>query len=382
MKIRRNAICAALSLALISCGGGGDEGTVTTPTPTPTPTPTIQTRNVLYIGGSITQGGGGRRGYTDIITDWLKTRYDVVNALNIAIGSQTSEFAVYRFEQDVGAFKPDIAFIEFTMNDSEQTREQITAHIDALIYKLRKLNPDVVITYLESTKPGEEATRRAGDRDIRGVWAQAVAERNGIGFADLGAPFWRDVIANSLDASTFFMDWIHPNNDGYAVYGAAATDYLTGYLPTAKGSGTISSYYVARSKMDTARLVDPLDAVSSTTCKASSLDRTEFIGQQKGYFDHSYDCGEGDTITVSFSGTAIGVIRPFYVDGGLFSCRLDGGDPLVNSTRQNWPWIGPAILFKNLANGPHSMTCTTTGGPVTFGDFMVSEEQTLNLDND
>lgn len=71
---------------------------------------------VAYFGGSITEMDGWRR----MSREWLQSRYPACSFTEIAaaIGGTGSSLGVYRFRQDVLEKNPDLVFVEFATNDS------------------------------------------------------------------------------------------------------------------------------------------------------------------------------------------------------------------------------------------------------------------------
>lgn len=372
----------ALALSLVSCGGeGGSQQTapVTIPPTSPQPAPPtvvapITSRSVLFIGGSVTQGAWASAGnsYAEQVSQWLRTKFDSVTVKNVAVGGTNSEFGAYRLEQDMAGFKPDIAFVEFSVNDPPNDKAFVYGNVDGLIYKLRKINPDVVIVYIASTYPGEEPLRRAGSRDQRGIYAQEVVEKNGGIFVDAGFQLWHHIILENRNPQDFFTDQVHPNDLGHTSYYYSVSQALSERITTAKGAGSVTSTYIAQSKLDTARLVDPLSVVGAKTCAMTTSSRLEFVGQGQSYYGEALECQANQGFTVNFSGTSIGITELNLVDGGDLSCRLDGGSPVTVSSSDTVSRISPKMLFRFQSDGPHAMACQASGH-VFIGDFLISQ---------
>lgn len=153
---------------------------------------------VAFIGGSITEGAFSSvpaNSYAALVTRWLGTRYKTVEARNTGLGGTGSEFGAYRVSHDIAGFAPDLAFIEFAVNDAGNQRPALFAHIDAIVYKLRQANPRVKIVYLSTTDIGEEADRRAGRRASWVEDSAAAAAFAGLQYIDVAAGVWAKVKA-------------------------------------------------------------------------------------------------------------------------------------------------------------------------------------------
>jgi len=142
---------------------------------------------ILYLGGSITEGamtaphkGINRDGksydYSAISNiekyswrarsfQWLKDNYQKkpgqFRMVNAAIGATDSELAAYRLEKHVLAYKPDLMFIEFAINDAGPASVQgsnpnadrsLHRTLSSIISRVRKQNPDIALFIPISTK--------------------------------------------------------------------------------------------------------------------------------------------------------------------------------------------------------------------------------------
>lgn len=95
---------------------------------------------VAYIGGSITQGvsGGDNGCYAKLVTNWFESTFSnsKINYVRAGIGATGSYIGVHRADRDVISQKPDIVFVEFSVNDTtENTRRDVDSY-DSLLRKL------------------------------------------------------------------------------------------------------------------------------------------------------------------------------------------------------------------------------------------------------
>lgn len=102
---------------------------------------------VAYFGGSITAAPGWR----PKTTAWLQSQYPSakIHEVDAAIGGTGSDLGVYRCYHDVIAFKPDLVFVEFSVNDGGAAPESIWRQIEGIVRQIWKANPetDIVFTY-------------------------------------------------------------------------------------------------------------------------------------------------------------------------------------------------------------------------------------------
>ena len=79
---------------------------------------------IAYIGGSITEGVGASSGdcYARLSYEFFRETYgtgDNVEYVNAGLSGTPSNLGVLRLERDVLSSKPDIVFVEFAVNDSQ-----------------------------------------------------------------------------------------------------------------------------------------------------------------------------------------------------------------------------------------------------------------------
>ena len=73
-----------------------------------------------FLGGSITQGSLAscqENCYASLVYRWWKEQFPNVRFLNAGIGGTTSQFGVARIEDDLLRYRPDMVFVEFSVND-------------------------------------------------------------------------------------------------------------------------------------------------------------------------------------------------------------------------------------------------------------------------
>lgn len=92
---------------------------------------------VGFIGGSITQGtsAGNDLCYAKLTADWLQKTYSnaKINYVNAGIGATGSYIGVHRVANDLLSKKPDLVFVEFSVNDTTENTERNKKSYDGLL---------------------------------------------------------------------------------------------------------------------------------------------------------------------------------------------------------------------------------------------------------
>lgn len=105
---------------------------------------------VAFLGGSLTWGANAsdpqKTSYRGFMMEWLRQKYPRTpfTFCDAAIGGTGSQLGIFRLDRDVLAHKPDLVFLDFTVNDdAEATDEESLASYERLVREL--LTHDVMV---------------------------------------------------------------------------------------------------------------------------------------------------------------------------------------------------------------------------------------------
>lgn len=389
-------ITAAVILPLMSaCGGDGSSSTPTpSPSPSPTPAPTPAPTGVLpytasikvaFVGASITIGAtGNSKVWSAQTAAWLRSKYQAVEVRDFSASYTTSQFAAYRIDGDLQGYVPDLVFVEYAVNDLLLDENARTRYTDALIYKLRRVNPRVVIVYVAMANVLDTPARTAGTVPANVAQIKRVADRDQVRFIDAGAALWARV-GSAGRLVDYLPDGIHPNDQGSDIYFAAVRDDLAAYLPAAT-TGPATTAYITQSRLQDARLLAPNSAVpTGCTIRNQSAQNPYYRFQQ------ALTCSGGNQFFLDFTGTSIGFVYGAGKDTGALTCTIDGSAPqnvvLFDGEPQPTGLFLYAQLLRGLPSGSHRLSClvnavppvvggvASTGTNVVIAGFMASNEQ-------
>lgn len=164
-----------------------------------------------FIGGSITAGSLASRSnssYAYLVYSWFKEKFPMsvrIEYINAGIGATTSRLGVARAREDLLLHSPDVVFIEFSVNDSNE--EKYMESYEGLIRRilLHTSNPAVILINSVAYDSGFNA--------------QEIHNRVGK-YYDLPIVSMRDSIyieveKGKLNANMISPDYLHPNDLGH-----------------------------------------------------------------------------------------------------------------------------------------------------------------------
>lgn len=171
----------------------------------------------VYLGGSITSGyNGGEDGcYALLSCDYFCNRFGKVNYVNVSYPASNSTLGLIRAEEDVLAYKPDVVFIDYAVND---TKESVSREVfESLIRRIVKSDsrPAVVLLFMISdvcyTCQGH---------------MQAIGEHYNLPMISCKDALLTEIEAGRMTWADFLTDNIHPNSSGHKLLAELVTNYF------------------------------------------------------------------------------------------------------------------------------------------------------------
>lgn len=163
---------------------------------------------VAYLGGSITEGYlvNSKQNYAYKTTAWLKKTFgnDSIKHVNAGLSGTSSTIGLLRVQKDVLDEAPDLVFIEFAVNDANDTTSKMM--YESLVARVinSETAPAVVLifTVLENGYTCEEHM-------------SAVGEAYNLPMISVNAALAPELAAGTLAWSDYAQDEAHPTNQGH-----------------------------------------------------------------------------------------------------------------------------------------------------------------------
>jgi len=164
--------------------------------------------------------------YPQLVLQALKEVYPyaVVNSITTAIGGENAVQGAKRFQQDVLCHKPDVLFIDYSLNDRKTGLEKSRHAWEKMIKKSQKQGvkvilltptPDLTEDILDDTSPLEQYSKQ-----IRNLSAKYRT-----GLVDSYAAF-KQMKKEGKDLHAFMSQSNHPNAKGHKVVSQLILDYF------------------------------------------------------------------------------------------------------------------------------------------------------------
>ncbi len=180
---------------------------------------------VAYLGGSITQGSsaGNERCYAKLTTDWLKEKFPEakINYVNAGIGATGSYIGVFRTDRDVLVHKPDLVFIDFSVNDTTEHTQRNIESYEGVLRKLWLSESAPAIVTIAMTQENGTSFQKQHSEICMGYDIPMISYKDAIlDVIENGHIVWKDISDDN----------IHPNVPGHAVLTELITSYLQGVI--------------------------------------------------------------------------------------------------------------------------------------------------------
>lgn len=321
-------------------------------------------QNVVYLGGSITNGSSASNAATEsfraLVGAYLDANYPsaTLTHYNAGVGGTRSWYGLVRLATDVIAHNPTLVFIDFCANDGALAVDHPSS--EALVRRLRTSLPDATLIScffgnLTTTALADDNTGNTTDYVLR--WWRRICAEYGVVFVNYISQL-ATLVASGGHVATYQADSVHPNTAGHAV----AASLLEGRF----------SETVAGTPVDWSLALSGYTYLDANT---SYYENTPII---RNGTDNDGETGAGWSTSgasrVSSTANATikwtGVFQSFGLDtitSGSVQYDIDGGgygatDDLPNRITNQPLWSG--------SRGSHTVTVKIISGTVTINRFL------------
>jgi hypothetical protein len=344
---------------------------------------TTKAVTVAWLGGSTAAGLGAseieKTSYRALVSQWLRARYPQTKIieLNATVAGTGSVYGSMRVRRDVIAHKPDLVFIDFAFEDSEERESDVKKAIEGTVRQLLLVPQPPEIVFLNAAK----ATRGpAPDR------FETIAAYYRLPSIDLHHLAWSMVDSGRATAASLWKSEGALLDEGHRLAAGFITDFLasqekykTPPMPKMLPPPLISDELTYGELTPFAQLkrgpVWRTEPVSDRNLPATLL-----LGDKPGL-----------TFETTFEGSIVGIAYRTGPDGGTIECLIDGAQapaPMnVIDTYHPSPRIQTRIIAGGLTPGEHRLTirilpeknAKSTGHHLRLGYFIAGGQRPERL---
>lgn len=322
-----------------------------------------------FLGGSITQGSLAtepQKCYAYLVYSWWKeafpnTEFEYINA---GIGATTSQFAAARVQSDLLRFQPDIVFLEFSVNDTNN--EHFMETFEGVVRQILMADSRPALFMFNNVQYND------------GVNAQEVHNRIGTAYelpiVSIKESIYAEITAGRITAADITPDNLHPNDKGHRMVADVICNLLEQIKARVEKGEVPEEYHIP------AETVTPNRFQSSRRYQNQYMPALRLCGftpdhrEQYGVadiFKNGYTAMEpGSYLETTVNASYISVqfrrtiTRPAPVAKAVVDSREDEAVILDGNFDETW---GDCIYLKDIAGGlpygPHTLRITITEKP-------------------
>ncbi|MCD8336158.1 MAG: SGNH/GDSL hydrolase family protein [Lachnospiraceae bacterium] len=174
-----------------------------------------------FLGGSITQGSLSstpQTCYAYLVYSWWRENFPMADVfyINAGIGATTSQFGAARAEEDLLSYKPDVVFLEFSVNDESNAHFLETYEGLARRVLSDEAAPAVVLIHNVCYDNGASAQ----------LMHAKVGRHYDLPCVSMQSTIYPELLAGRIENRAITPDDLHPNDAGHELVASVITYYL------------------------------------------------------------------------------------------------------------------------------------------------------------
>jgi len=346
---------------------------------------------VAYFGGSITAQAGWR---VQSLA-WLNKRFPASSfeEINAAIGGTASDFGVFRLNEHVLKFNPDLIFVEFAVNDGGLSTEVTMRAMEGIVRQIWEYNPNIDICFVYTIHGRYLEVEKDGVLPKAAIAMEQIADKYGIPTVNFGREVCRQIAAGKLilkgsateenGVAVFSPDEVHPYPEtGHVIYQqvlAKAIDEMAEQKMKPrkhKLSRPISDDYFAHTN-----LIDFEKADLKGNWKIVETDGHPLFEKFNKYLQTIGVGSEtGSKLSLRFKGTAIGIYDIMGPNAGEVTVQIDDQEPktLRRFDAYCTYYRMNKILFDQLEDKEHTVTFTVNSDPFDKAEILAGRNNVID----
>lgn len=323
---------------------------------------------VAYFGGSMTAGSGSSSpnlySWRGLTGQWLKDNFPDAKITNInrACGESGSYLGTFRLQTDVIAVKPDLMFLEYSINDKYYGSYYATAalQVETILREMKQVLPETDIVFVLVTDRSALPTNKKGELHTQAQAHEDMATKYGYSTLHVGRRLAEYVNYDANVWPTYATDGVHLKDSGYRVYYDVIEEFMYNSLFCTDFEGLrerneellpVQSEHLMDGNrthyQPTEELLKRSEELGGTGVTRSGGSSYGEVTESQGTFVlNSTD----DVFVFEFDGTDAALWSNYYT-GDMLLVSIDGGDYKAVSGSSH----APARIVEGLNSGKHTI---------------------------
>jgi lysophospholipase L1-like esterase len=347
---------------------------------------------VAYLGGSIT----AQEGWRVYSLKWMKEKFPNAKfkEINAAIGGTGSDFGVFRLNDHVLKFHPDLVFVEFAVNDGSAPSEKIIRSMEGIVRQIWQKNPFIDICFVYTLKEDFLEGEKSGVLPTSAQAMEKVADKYAIPTINFGFEVSNQVKEGKLiftnkenkevaGVTVFCPDGVHPYVEtGHKIYNKVLTRSFEAMMETYKGKAMkhrltepMAPDYFSNTKM----LDLTAGKLSDNWMIIKAKDDFGFSGFSRFLDSVGVASQTGETLTLIFKGKAIGIYDIKGPDAGRLVVEIDGvaSDTITRFDKYCTYRRMSYMVIDQLEDKVHKVVFKVIADPFDKGNILTNKEDII-----
>lgn len=352
--------------------------------------PKKDTIRIAYLGGSITEAAHGWREQSRAR---LREMYPGVPFLEIpaAIGGTGSDLGAFRLREQVLNHHPDLIFVEFAVNDNGKSIESVVRSMEGIVRQTWRELPRTDLCFVYTLMASMAPVLEKGKLPLSATAMEKVADYYGIPSVHLGLEVVELARQGKLvyqgkpeeqpDKLVFSPDNVHPySQTGHRLYTEALLRAFPALLRTQSPLTHSPGKPLDTLNLERAMML-PVTDVSKSTGWTKITPGTDSVAMLlRNRFDELYKASRpGETLTIRFEGTQLGLYDVMGPGCGQYEVRVDGGPPTLISRFDAYStyYRSNFFLLPRLPEGEHVVELKVAPVPPDKATILKQRNQTI-----
>jgi lysophospholipase L1-like esterase len=346
---------------------------------------------IAYFGGSITEAANGWREQS---AAWLQEKYPraSIKSVNAAIGGTGSDLGVFRLRQHVLVYKPDLVFVEFAVNDSKKSAQEIYLAMEGIVRQIWQDNQAADICLVYTLMADMAPVLGQGYFPSSATAMEHIADYYKIPSIHMGMEIvkmaknseliFKGQIGEHPGKVVFSGDNVHPYPEtGHRLYTEALIRSLPKIAGVTRNHPRKFPKSLVAGNWEKAGMFSVKEVNASPGWQVLTPETDTVARQLQNRFTYLIKASQpGETITLRFKGTRFGMYDVMGPGCGQYEITLDGKPALLYPRFDEYCTYYRANYFflPDMEEGIHTIELKVSSQPLDKGVILAKRNNSID----